>query len=187
MAVIDLTEAEKIVGKDILFDTNIWLLIDGPSYGAMDFRATQYSGAYKKLRVKNNIIVNEYVIAEFSNRYFKLEYEAQKRAADDPDSFCKLKQYRKGVEGARVLESIRDTCMSLLDECSFAQLDHGEPAVRGALEDFSRGELDLTDIFLREHCSKKDLFFLTDDIDFSNCSLNIITANPKLLRAAKGT
>jgi predicted nucleic acid-binding protein len=172
----------SISSSKVLFDSNIWILIEGFCGASQDRRTAAYSGAYKKLlQNENTIVVNDYVLGEFCNRCTRFEYEVMK------ESDAKLpyyKVYRKSSEFRWVMESVRDTCLHILEGCEYISVGRADCDMKKALEEFCSGEIDFSDIVLAEHCAKENLHLMTDDEDFHRCNVSIITANKRLIARA---
>lgn len=172
----------SITGRRVLFDTNIWLLLNG--YSNADRRRTEiYSLAHKLLLQNGNtIIVNDYVLGEYCNRSCKIDYELAKSESENPSEFPSFKKYRKSQDFVSVMESIRDTCLNLVDDCEFVPVGGGHYRVTDILSRFCGGELDFSDLILSDFCSSEGLVLMTDDADFAECNFEIITANRRLLQ-----
>ena len=55
--------------KRVLFDTNIWIFINGFGANSAQHRADIYSDAYAALiKNENTIVLNDYVLAEFFSK-----------------------------------------------------------------------------------------------------------------------
>lgn len=163
----------------VLFDSNIWILIEGFCASSQDNRTAVYSAAYKKLLDnRNTIVVNDYVLGEFCNRCTKFEYGVMKEA--DP-TLPNFKTYRRDPDFRWVMESVRDTCFHMLKGCEYISVGRSDCDMVKALEDFCSGEIDFSDIVLAEHCTKENLHLMTDDGDFHGRGVSIITANKRLI------
>jgi predicted nucleic acid-binding protein len=180
---IDAKDVGGIKGRKILFDTNIWLILNGPYFGTNQFRQDVYSEAYKALRERNTIITNEYILSEFCNRYVKLEYDYEKRASGLGDKFPNFKSYRKTDAFRPAMEAARDTCLNFAEDCEFMPISHNHGQMSGFVEEFCDGVFDMSDLMLRDHCKKEGLFLMTDDRDFAGCGVTVITANKRALKA----
>lgn len=163
--------------RKIMFDTNVWIAIDGNDPRS---HAAHYSNYYSKvLRSGNRIVVNDYIIGEYFNRACRIQYDIQYE--DDPGKKF-FKSRRKNFEFRGFIDSVRDTCLNILDDCVY------EPAVRGSgsISDYiveaGTGEIDFSDVVIREHCLANGYVLVSDDADFANCGLDFVTANPRLLR-----
>jgi hypothetical protein len=170
----------SIEGKRVLFDANIWIIINGFCGHGPGYRLEVYSGAYKRLLVRDNIIVvNDYVLGEFINRCARFEHDLAKKENPSVGSF---KAYRQSASFVPTMESVRDTCLNLIDDCEFIRVGKTEYDIVKAITQFSLGKLDFSDLILAQHCAQEDLYLMTDDFDFSGTAVRLITANRKLLR-----
>jgi hypothetical protein len=195
MMITDANRASLITGKKVLFDTNIWLLLDGPSFGVQQQREANYSNAYKYIKDNNTLVTNEYIMAEYCNRYVKIVYNAHldehendqnekqmTRAEKARNKFPSFKRYRTTVDFRDTLESARDTCLNFFEECEFIPVSTDKDSAGRFVDEFSDGLLDFSDLVLRDYCIREDLCLMTDDADFCGCDIHIITANPKVLQ-----
>jgi hypothetical protein len=167
----------------ILFDTNVWILINGFGGNSAQNRATLYSAAYKLLLNNDNtVVLNNYILGEFFNRCTKLEYEIIKNDIEAANgSIPHFKAYRRSPEFAPVLEGIRDTCLNMLDDCEFISVEGHHYDIRSIVNDCASECADFSDLVLIEFCKLENLCMMTDDADFSQSGLDIITANKKML------
>ncbi len=168
----------KLKSSKVVFDTNIWIFIEG-FCGSSSDRTTAYSNAYSKLlKQDNKIVVNDYVLGEFSNRCSRYEYDLLKAADNALPSF---KRYRSSTEFRSVMESVRDTCLHILDGCEYVSVGKSDCDLRRMIEEFHLGKIDFSDLMLVNHCSQEKFCLMTDDIDYHGCGITIITANKKLI------
>jgi hypothetical protein len=166
----------------VLFDTTIWILINGFGANASPERVTLYSNAYKALLLRENkIVVNDYVIGEFYNRCAKMEYQIIKEEAERYEyPVANFKAYRQTSSFAPILQSIRDTCLNIVDDCEYIPIDGGHFDIRTILNECCSECADFSDRVLIGFCKKENLCVMTDDADFANCGLNILTGNKKI-------
>src|ERR1700722_18029400 len=129
--------APAIEKSRVLFDTNVWILINGFCADAAKHKASLYSAAYKTLlESRNTIVLNDYILGEFVNRCTRIEYDIVKEervALGAPVPH--FKDYRKSAEFAPMLESIRDTCLNMLDDCEFLSVDGGHYEIKSIVSD----------------------------------------------------
>ena len=164
----------SLVSANVLFDTNIWIFVEG--FCGSGARQTDiYSNAYSRLLKQNNtIFVNDYVLGEFSNRCSRYEYDLLKDA--DP-LLPSYKKYRRSQEFRPVMESVRDTCLHILEDCEYLAVGKSECDLERVIKEFHFGEIDFSDLMLVNHCCQEKLYLMTDDWDFQNRGVSIITAN----------
>lgn len=173
----------SIENSKVLFDSNIWIIINGFCGQSAGQRLSAYSNAYKQLLNRNNtIVVNDYVLGEFSNRCARFEYDLAKQASSSIGSF---KNYRQSAQFAPTMEVVRDTCLNIIEDCEFVQVGRSECDIVRAIKDFCIGKLDFSDLILTQYCVNENFYLMTDDRDFSESGLRLITANQKLIRDVK--
>jgi predicted nucleic acid-binding protein len=171
-----------LTGCRVLFDTNVWILIQGFGSYAAPHKATVYSAAYRDLLKNNNrVIVTDYVLGEFCNRCAKIEYDVF--LGTDP-TIPKYKAFRQSSDFRSAMESVRDTCLHIIDDCDFLPISGKHYDIQSTIVEFSTGKLDFSDIIMAECCKREDIYLMTDDHDFCSCDVNLITANWKTLKWA---
>lgn len=181
-----ITDASNLVlaNSRVFLDTNIWILINGYSSSVSQWRVDQYSSAYKRLLGNENaVILNDVVIGEFFNRCAKIEYETamnelREIGVNDLPSF---KKYRRSSDFSETLKTIRDTCLNMIDDCEFISTCKDHYNISNVLNGCLDEKIDFSDLMLISFCRAENLAIMTDDIDYANCGLSLITANKKLL------
>lgn len=160
-----------------MFDTNVWITIDG---GNPSPNFASYSDFYGlALRSDNKIVINEYVIGEFFNRSCKTAYRLT--FPDDPN-MKNFKLHRKNHEDFRMqVETVRDTCLNMLDDCEFEAIPFDKIDFSRIVIEAAQGSMDFTDLVLREHAKVCGHILVTHDGDFRDCGVELVTANKKLL------
>lgn len=166
-------------GESILFDTNVWIWIYGNDpTGEHAAYSEFYRGALKN---KNSIITNSLIISELFNRMCKIEYEL----LFGKNEYHLLKERRKNhADYVERVESVRDTCLNVIDDCTFLYREVDAAALGEHLNAAAEGILDLTDAALVECCISKDLIFVTHDKDFEHIDFKLVTANRGVLSRA---
>ncbi len=175
MTIHDVRAGLKIAGRSILFDTNVWINING-----FDVRpgARDYSAFYSELlRSDNTIVICDVVLSEFYNACMRIEYNIRKNEA--PIQGLSFKKFRDHQDTFIYKDSLKDTCLNLLDECSFAQLEVDARQLGIVVEESSATKLDFNDISIRNLCLEREFILVTDDIDFKDSGLEIATANSR--------
>ena len=180
--IISTKSVADIKGRKILFDTNVWIFIEGLNGQSSAHKHQLYTDAQSILRSNGNtIIVNEYILSEFCNRSIKLAYEFAKQADESGQEFMRFKEFRETEDFDAAAEVARDTCLNMLDECEFCSCHDKHYNIKDVLAEFASQKIDMSDIFIKNHCQKENYLLMTDDADYSSTGLDIITANKKLL------
>lgn len=160
-----------------MFDTNVWLAIDG---GIIDERMAPYSDFYSQARkTDNKVIVNDVILGEFFNRACRMQYEL---CYPEDLSRRNFKIVRSKPEFAEFMDSVRDTCLNMLEDCVYEPAFIQQSDLASLLKEAGTGTIDFSDIAVREHCRRNNYAIVSHDADFANCGLDLITANPRVLR-----
>jgi len=162
----------------IMFDTNVWIAIDGNDpRSVLKCYSNYYSGVIKN---GNTIVVNDYILSEYFNRACKIEYDILFPPKDKRPHF---KQARNQTELKERIESIRDTCLNILDECEYVPAVTKYLNMSDLIKETSEGRIDFSDVVIREQCKREGYVLVSHDGDFANCGLQFVTANKKCLMA----
>ena len=162
----------------LLLDANIWLFLYCPHGDPKAYGPAVYSAAFKNiLAAKSRIYVSSIILGEFIYRYCRLAHGllfAKNAAPEDFKDFRRtapFKQVAKAVSdaGRRVLKDARP-----IDD-NFTAVD-----VLQILADFEAGKQDFNDLLIGEICRRNKLTLVTDDEDFSDQGVPILTANALL-------
>lgn len=179
--VVRVDEVHELKRSKVLFDTNIWIMIEGFNEGAPERKVSAYSNAYEKLLHNNNtILYNEHIINEFCNTCARIDFSAYllRLGGNKRISF---KEYRRTGEFKEAMRLVREACLDIIDSCAYAPVDSAEFDMRGLADEICQGELDFTDIVIRNFCRSNDVYLLTDDADFRNSGVKIISANRRFM------
>jgi hypothetical protein len=68
----------------------------------------------------------------------------------------------------------------MLDDCEFVSVDGGHYDIKSIVTDCCAECADFSDLILIGFCRKEKLCLMTDDADYRNSNLDIITANKKM-------
>lgn len=182
--VIWIEDVGKVRNAKVLFDTNIWIMIEGFNEGAPQRKVLAYSGAYETLlRNGNTILYNEYVINEFCNTCARIDFNAYvlRTGRERRMSF---KDYRRTAEFRTAMELIREACLNIVDACLYAPVGDNEIGMRRLVDEICEGRLDFTDIVIRDFCRANGVYLMTDDADYRNSGVALISANRRLAGAS---
>jgi predicted nucleic acid-binding protein len=167
----------------VLIDANIWIYIHGPASLPGERIVQQYAAVLTKLLIaKCQPVLDVLVLGEFINRYARIEYERH----DPPNPTGKrvyrnFKDFRDSPAFPPVAKDIADQCRPLVNACRRIDHNFSDWNVTAILDDFSTGAFDCTDLFLVESCRKHGLSLLTNDKDFTEGGITVLTTNPTLL------
>lgn len=159
----------------LLLDTNIWLLVYGPQKPG-DNRVAVYSQALSKiLAAQSPIYIDVLIVSEFINAYARLKW---KLSPTPPSDF---KQFRKSGDFKPVAQDIAADVKRVLQHCTRIENGFDSLAIDALIDEYAVGDSDFNDQILATLCKKEGLKLVTDDGDFKNQGVAVITANRKLL------
>jgi predicted nucleic acid-binding protein len=164
----------------LLVDANVLLLVHGPQRPG-DNRVAIYSSAWKRmLQAQCSIHVDVLIMSEFINRYARLRHKQLGRSVSGD-----FKRFRNSASFRTVAAAIADAARRILmhakrTACVFEEMD-----VLGLLVEYEKGKLDFNDQVVAETCKRNELRLVTDDRDFRQWDLSLLTANRKLLRSRR--
>lgn len=166
-------------GEQILVDTNIWLyLFPAPANPHQPF-ALQYSTAFSKLiSAQAQPVLDPIVLSEYLNRYCRIEWEGNFKA-----QYRTFKCFRQSPDFHAVASSAKTFAMRILKFSQIHSVSPDELDLNQALTDFVSGQVDFNDALLVDLCKKQNLKLMTNDSDFQQGGIQVLTTNPRLLRA----
>jgi predicted nucleic acid-binding protein len=171
--------SHKFAATDkILPDANIWLYLYGPAANPAAWQVRTYSGVFAGiLTAKSQLYIDVLVLSEFVNRFVRLEW---KRLAPGIADF---KVFRQTRDYPPVALFVQSQVAQILTVCKPVNHYFAEWNLTTLLNEFSTGATDLNDQLLVESCRKHDLAILTNDKDFTDGGINVLTAHTTLLAA----
>jgi predicted nucleic acid-binding protein len=165
-------------GRKFFFDTNVWININGfdprPEFHC-------YSDYYKSLLVAGNtVVISDLVISEFHNRCCKTQHEICLEGGTTTEK--RFKAFRVRPEATDFMESVRDTCLNLCEDCELDQLEVHKLDVPDVITQCTSGVSDYNDIAIQKLCLDRGYVLVTHDRDFADCGIEVVTANKRFLR-----
>ena len=160
--------------NDKLFlDANIWLYMYGPQ-SPEDRYVSIYSEAFDRmLKAESKLYTDVLVVSEFINRYAR---QKNNRAAPS----IKFKDFRKSHDFKIVASAISAAVRSILELCSLLESGFSSLDVDCLLDEYAEGDSDFNDQVIAELCKTNGLTLITNDSDFKNQTIPVLSANPKV-------
>lgn len=175
----DLANYSFASGEQILVDTNIWLyLFPAPGNPQQSF-ARQYSNAFSRLvSAKAQPVLDPMVLSEYLNRYCRIEWEGNFKS-----QYQTFKQFRQSADFGPVVSSAHTFASKILSFCQIHSVSANELDLNQALTDFKSAQVDFNDALLVDVCKKRNMKLMTNDADFQRGGIEVLTTNPRLLKA----
>jgi len=163
-------QIEEIKHRKLFFDTNVLLFIYGNARSHHP-----HAGNYGKLLAKilvyrMNSHVNEIVLSEFYYASLKHEREAS--------NFQFVKDFRNSEAGILSRETIFSRIADILKRFTFVPYNLMPDDIVALLKIDS---LDFNDKLIVETCRKNNFVLVTDDADFKDAPVDILSVNHALI------
>jgi hypothetical protein len=101
-----------------------------------------------------------------------------------PDEWGQFKNRRQSdPDFVERVESVKDTCFHIVEDCQYLQSNLAQEVLMSHLEAAALGLLDMTDAILVQQCQLNNLIFVSDDRDFAQSEISLVTANRRVLAA----
>lgn len=166
-----LQDVADLKDRAVFLDANILIYLFWPT-GQHHFEKN-YARVFKSLlNQKNKMLVDFLIISEVINRVIRIEHQKI-----NPNQ--KFKDFRNSQEGKEALNDIylivKNDILNRFDVV-------GKVFTKRDIEDkLMIDELDFVDKATVDLCKEYNLVLLTNDKDFKNAGLDILTGNPSIL------
>ena len=169
-----LQEINQLKNSDIFVDANILIYLFWPT-GSQDYEQ-KYASAYNLLlKQGNKLYINFLVVSEVVNVALRIEH---KKYNDSNINKVDFKIYRDSQYGKEVLEDI----YTIVKEDILNRSEIIDKALsKEEIEKFLVVEdIDINDKAIVEVCKENNMILLTNDRDFRNTNINLLSCNNKL-------
>ena len=166
-----LQDFSEISDRGVFVDANVIIYLFWPT-GQHNFE-NNYARVFRSLlRQGNTLFTNFLVISEVINRVVRIEHKKL-----NPNS--NFKNFRNSEEGKDVLEDIFIIVKNdILSRFKVAEKSFNVDEIENFLK---VDQLDFVDKGLASICKENNLVILTNDRDFKNSGLDILTGNTRIL------
>ncbi len=168
-----------IGNRQIFFDANVLLYIFWPT-GQYSWEQ-RYSAIFGQLIKQNNELVTDFIVlSETLNRVVRIEHQKHINERGLKITDCKFKEFRDSKAGKEALHDIYNIIKTkVLTNFSI----RGKNFQKTDIETFlSVDSLDFSDKAILSLCKENNCVLLTNDKDFTESDIEILTSNPALLR-----
>jgi predicted nucleic acid-binding protein len=175
-----ISDIPSLINKPALFDANVIIYIFWPT-GSKDFES-KYSSIFAELLKQNTkIYINFIVISEVVNRAIRIEYEKYLLTNNFDKNRYKYKDFRDSLDGQEVVKDVYQVIQKKVVS-TFEVI--GKIFTKDEIISFLNvDKLDFCDKAIEMLCKENNLVLVTNDSDFINSDLEILTANSKLLNS----
>lgn len=173
--IYNLSEYKFSRDEGVFFDTNVWINLHFPHPNSKK-RASSYSRAFQKiLSARSRIFIDVIVLSEFVNVFIKMEQREFTGSTYDYKSFRRSSDFVQVANALGIyLSKIFHHATKIGTE--FVEID-GSILITG----LQTQSCDFNDLIIAETCKRSNLKLITDDRDFADLDVSIITANSALL------
>lgn len=175
----NLSNIQSIINKKIFLDANILIYLFGCGTPTSSNWESQYANLYTKLHNQNNTFAVDYiVISEFVNRAIKIEYYNYLNSNNLDKNSLSYKDYRNSLDGEEALKDIYIIVNDeILNEFKVIEKSYSKVDLKMMC---SVDELDFSDKAIIRICGDNQLILLTNDTDFKNSNIDIISCHKKM-------
>jgi predicted nucleic acid-binding protein len=165
-----LHDVSQLQNRDIFVDANVLIYLFWPT-GSYAWEQS-YARVFRDLlRQKNSLFVDFSVISEIINRTLRIEHEKKQPCT-------KLKDFRNSLEGKNTLSDIYLIVKTnILSRFTVIGKAFGKQDIEQFLV---VNDLDFVDKSILTICKENALVLLTNDRDFKNADIDILTGNPMI-------
>lgn len=169
-----LDQIPNLSGKTVLLDTNTLLFAYHASLGDEERTKPYTKGMATLMGHKIKTIVTPTILSEFYNRSLKQDYEFHQ------NDYSSYKIFRNSDIGKECLNAV---CVNIRKILQFSDLVTDSSIEADDILDLLKtGKLDFGDALSILTARKHDYVIFTDDIDFKNAKVQVLTGNPKYFR-----
>lgn len=168
-----MSDIPHLTDREIFFDANILIFLYCPMGNVSEERIGKYSSIFNcLLRQKNILSVNEMVLSELVNRFLRIEFSNKCKNKNE------FKRFRNSNDGISAQREIYDIVKNkILNVFEFRSMEFRKKEIDDMLFVDS---LDFNDKLIVNVCKEYDMILLTDDSDYKNSDIDILSSNPKL-------
>lgn len=171
------SDIHNIKDRKIFFDANVLIYLFWASSSSS--WENKYASLYTRLNAQKNKFVLDYIVlSEFVNRAIRIEYDNYLEANNLTKRDLKYKEYRSSQDGQ---DTLSDIYLTVIDDI----LEEFEVAEKGySQNDLTMmcvvDNLDFSDKAIEQICNENQFVLLTNDTDFSNSRIEILSCHRRL-------
>lgn len=160
---------------ELFLDTNIWLFVYGPQKPGSKKVATYSQTFAKILAAKSHIYIDVLIVSEFINTYARLKWNVMGKPCGD------FKRFRNSQDFKPIAQDISDDIKRVLNHCIRVENGFETLDTDGLVAKYAEGDSDFNDQIIATLCQSRGFKLVTDDGDFCDQGIPVVTANRRLL------
>lgn len=174
-----LAEVSDLKDRSVFFDANVLIYLFWPT-GRQTFEAYYANAFARLLRQQNTFFVDFSVISEIINRAIQTEYSKYLLTHSLSKNDFKYKDYRNSADGQEALKDIYLVVeQQILNRFEVKGKIYTEDTLKKLLV---VDELDFVDKSIVDICRENNFVLLTNDKDFRDTNIDILSCNKHLFR-----
>lgn len=123
------------------------------------------------------IFIDSFVISEYLNKFVA---QPRNRESKKLKKSIDRKEFRKHAVFKEVISNANDSIQKILSKAEYI-FDGYSSDINSLVEGFTSRNCEFNDLVIEELCLRHNFIFVTNDADFKDSSLPIVTCNQKLL------
>lgn len=157
----------------IFIDTNILIFLLCPIGDYQIKKNAIYSRFISNIKNRAKFVISNTILSEFINTSTRLSYNQYIKTNE-----LKYKDYRKTVDYQDLLLILKSNLDKILKISTCIEEKVDQAVALKIVDDFYKDkDCDYNDLVIENICVNENVYILTDDGDFKNRDLNIISAN----------
>lgn len=172
-------------GEPVFVDANVWIYFQPPTSQPTPADVVVYGTVLKNaLAAKARLLIDMMILGEYMYRCCRIEMGALRRMnAGAAGKYSDLHKFRSTPEFPAVAATISGNAKEILKLCEVQNTEIASPDLVSLLDRFPSGAFDFNDGVIVNSCRQKGWKFLTHDEEIVVGGIEVLTANPRLLKA----
>jgi predicted nucleic acid-binding protein len=168
------------VADRVLVDANVLISVFSGLEPPSSIPLRNYSEVFKRMRqAGTKVLLDVLVLSEFVNRCARRYFEL---AQSQGGAWRNFKDYRNSTDFSSIAPIIAQASRQVL--ALTVRIDHPFASLSdNVISGYSSGNHDLNDLILIDICLREKAMLLTNDTDFTNGGITVLTTHPRLLAA----
>ena len=172
-------------GEPIFVDANVWIYFQPPTSQPAPADVVVYGTVLKNaLAAKAKPLIDLMILSEYMYRCCRIEMGAwRKMNPDASNKYSDLHKFRKTPEFPAIAATISNNAKEILRLCELQDTEIAPQDLDNLLADFPTGAFDFNDGVIVTSCRQRGWKLLTHDEEITGGGIEVLTANPRLLKA----